>query len=93
MKPLRTNRREVLVRRHLRRLALRRHSDLQQRLPAGRPPGGACRSTQGTHRQSGRRTNPADVQELELGLADALNRRHLDARDHDSELAARIRTF
>ena len=40
-----------------------------------------------------RRTNPADVQELELGLADALNRRHLDARDHDSELAARIRTF
>ncbi len=40
-----------------------------------------------------RRTRAASVQELELGLADALNRRHLDARGHDSDLAARIRTF
>lgn len=40
-----------------------------------------------------RRTHAASVQELELGLADALNRRHLVARGHDSDLAARIRTF
>lgn len=40
-----------------------------------------------------RRTRSTTVQEMELGLADALNRRHLDARGHDSELAARIRTF
>jgi len=32
-------------------------------------------------------------QALELGLAEALNRRHLDARGHDTDLAARIRTF
>ena len=40
-----------------------------------------------------RRTARASVQELELGLSDALNRRHLDARGHDTELAARIRSF
>ncbi len=40
-----------------------------------------------------RRTRSGSVQELELGLAEALNKRHLDARGHDSELAARIRTF
>jgi hypothetical protein len=40
-----------------------------------------------------RRTAGASVQELELGLSDALNRRHLDARGHDTELAARIRSF
>ncbi|MCI0537374.1 MAG: DUF1501 domain-containing protein, partial [Verrucomicrobiales bacterium] len=35
----------------------------------------------------------SSVQELELGLAEAFNQRHLQARGHDSELAARIRTF
>lgn len=40
-----------------------------------------------------RRTAGSSVQELELGLSDALNRRHLDARGHDTELAARIRSF
>lgn len=40
-----------------------------------------------------RRTARRDIQELELGLADALNQRHLDAHGHDSDLAARIRTF
>lgn len=40
-----------------------------------------------------RRTSLARLQELELGLGEALNRGHLDARGHDSELAARIRTF
>lgn len=39
-----------------------------------------------------RRTKPT-VQELELGLAEAFNRQHLNARGNDSELAARIRTF
>ena len=39
------------------------------------------------------RTQPGAVQELELGLAGALNRRHLQARGQDSELAARLRTF
>jgi hypothetical protein len=33
------------------------------------------------------------LQELELGLAGALNSRHLQARGQDSELAARLRTF
>jgi len=40
-----------------------------------------------------RRTKQSSVQELELGLAEAFNRRHLRARGNDSELAARIRTF
>lgn len=40
-----------------------------------------------------RRSTRAGGQELELGLAEALNRRHLDARGHDTDLAARIRTF
>lgn len=34
-----------------------------------------------------------EIQQLELGLAEAFNRQHLKARGHDSELAARIRTF
>ncbi|MCI0538366.1 MAG: DUF1501 domain-containing protein, partial [Verrucomicrobiales bacterium] len=38
-----------------------------------------------------RRTKQSSVQELELGLAEAFNQRHLQARGHDSELAARIR--
>jgi hypothetical protein len=40
-----------------------------------------------------RRSSRSGAQELELGLAEALNRRHLDARGHDTDLAARIRTF
>lgn len=40
-----------------------------------------------------RRTPQARIQELELGLADAFNRRHLADRGADQELAARIRTF
>ena len=40
-----------------------------------------------------RRTAQGGVQEMELGLADAFNRRHLLARENDSDLAARIRTF
>lgn len=40
-----------------------------------------------------RRTKLRSVQELELGLAEAFNRKHLQARGNDSELAARIRTF
>jgi Protein of unknown function (DUF1501) len=40
-----------------------------------------------------RRTKADGMQELEMGLAGALNRRHLAARGGDSELAARIRTF
>jgi hypothetical protein len=40
-----------------------------------------------------RRTPQREVQELELGLAGALNRRHLADRGNDQELAARIRTF
>jgi hypothetical protein len=39
------------------------------------------------------RTREGGIQELELGLADAFNRRHLQARGNDSTLAARIRTF
>ncbi len=37
--------------------------------------------------------SPGGLQELELGLAGALNRKHLDERGGDSNLAARIRTF
>lgn len=40
-----------------------------------------------------RRTPQESLQRLELGLAAALNERHLRERGHDSELAARIRTF
>jgi hypothetical protein len=40
-----------------------------------------------------RRTKHGEVQELELGLAEAFNRRHLKLRNGDSELAARMRTF
>lgn len=40
-----------------------------------------------------RRTNTRGLQELELGLADVLNNRHLQQRASDSELSARIRSF
>lgn len=40
-----------------------------------------------------RRSARLGTQELELGLAEALNRRHLQARGLDMELAARIRSF
>ncbi len=40
-----------------------------------------------------RRTPQAGLQELELGLADVLNNRHLQARDGDTNLSARIRSF
>ncbi|MCA9127405.1 MAG: DUF1501 domain-containing protein [Planctomycetales bacterium] len=40
-----------------------------------------------------RRTTTADLQELELGLADVLNNRHLSQRGHDSDLSARVRSF
>jgi hypothetical protein len=40
-----------------------------------------------------RRTPQAEVQQLELGLASALNQRHLADRGNDQDLAARIRTF
>jgi hypothetical protein len=39
------------------------------------------------------RTRRRTVQELELGLAEAFNQQHLQARGRDTELAARIRTF
>jgi hypothetical protein len=39
------------------------------------------------------RTPDRRVQEMELGLADVLNNRHLRARSSDTDLAARIRTF
>ena len=40
-----------------------------------------------------RRTRQKGLQELELGLADVLNNRHLSTRLEDTNLAARIRTF
>jgi hypothetical protein len=40
-----------------------------------------------------RRTTHHNLQELELGLADVLNNRHLRERANDSELSARIRSF
>lgn len=40
-----------------------------------------------------RRTRQQGLQELELGLADVLNNRHLSTRTADTDLAARIRTF
>ncbi|MCI0463572.1 MAG: DUF1501 domain-containing protein [Gemmataceae bacterium] len=36
---------------------------------------------------------PPDLQQLELGLARAFNQGHLKRNGHDSELAARLRTF
>ena len=39
------------------------------------------------------RRSPGSLQELELGLASALNQQHLAARGGDSNLAARIRSF
>jgi uncharacterized protein (DUF1501 family) len=40
-----------------------------------------------------RRTQQDGLQELELDLAEALNKKHLAASGNDSELAARIRSF
>jgi hypothetical protein len=40
-----------------------------------------------------RRSKQRGLQELELGLADVLNNRHLASRAHDTDLAARIRSF
>ena len=40
-----------------------------------------------------RRTTQRGLQELELGLADVLNNRHLQQRANDSDLSARIRSF
>jgi hypothetical protein len=40
-----------------------------------------------------RQVQTADLQEVELDLAMALNRRHLARHGHDGELAARVRTF
>jgi hypothetical protein len=40
-----------------------------------------------------RRTALAELQEMELGLTEAFNREHLKRNGHDSELAARIRSF
>jgi hypothetical protein len=40
-----------------------------------------------------RRHATADLQEMELGLANALNREHLKRNGNDGELAARVRTF
>jgi hypothetical protein len=40
-----------------------------------------------------RRTKQTGLQELELDLADILNNRHLQQRAHDTDLAARIRSF
>jgi hypothetical protein len=40
-----------------------------------------------------RQPGSASLQEMELGLADAFNRKHLKSAGNDGELAARIRTF
>lgn len=40
-----------------------------------------------------RRSTQRGLQELELGLADILNNRHLEERAHDGDLSARIRSF
>jgi hypothetical protein len=40
-----------------------------------------------------RRSRQAGLQELELGLADVLNNRHLSSRGADTDLSARIRSF
>lgn len=39
------------------------------------------------------RSQSRDLQELELGLADLMNNRHLQQHDDDTELSARIRSF
>ncbi len=39
------------------------------------------------------RTKRQEIQELEIGLTDALNRGHLKLRQHDIELAARIKSL
>jgi hypothetical protein len=40
-----------------------------------------------------RQGGTADLQQMELGLANALNNRHLARHGNDTELAARVRTF
>src|SRR5262249_27253903 len=40
-----------------------------------------------------KRRTPLELQEMELGLVEAFNREHLKRNGHDSELAARIRSF
>lgn len=40
-----------------------------------------------------RQTATASLQEMELGLAESLNRQHLNRNGNDSNLAARIKTF
>jgi hypothetical protein len=40
-----------------------------------------------------RQASAAELQEMELGLANAFNRSHLKQNGHDGELAARIKTF
>ena len=40
-----------------------------------------------------RRTRQQEIQEMELGLAEAFNRKHLQQRNGDMELAARIKSF
>ena len=40
-----------------------------------------------------RRQSDSGLQELELGLTQAFNRRHLSNRDHDANLTARIKSF
>jgi hypothetical protein len=40
-----------------------------------------------------RQGNTADLQEMELGFADALNKGHLARHGNDTDLAARVRTF
>lgn len=40
-----------------------------------------------------RQSTTASLQEMELGLAEALNRQHLSQNGNDSNLAARIKTF
>jgi hypothetical protein len=40
-----------------------------------------------------RRVEPAELQELELGLVASLNRRHLKGRESDPSLAARMKSM
>ena len=44
-------------------------------------------------RRPAARPEPTDLQRMELGLARAFNERHLRRAPHDSDLAARIRSF
>jgi hypothetical protein len=55
-------------------------------LPGPEPIPNLRRPTQG-------RKEPPDLQQLELGLANAFNQSHLARNGNDAELAARIRTF